>query len=232
MLRINLDAIIDNTTHSWRLDLIFEILLPIDIDRIKLIPLSTTGTPDERIWAAAEDGIFRVRDMYALALSAQNETSSSNGNDPIWKKIWSLHIHPKAKLFLWRALWDILPHGSNLTEKGIDIQGKCQTCGATETNIHALRDCSWVLQVWAKIFNVLDTPVRISFREWIAGMMDQKSQKEMEMISVSAWQIWGARNDLLFEKICHPSCVIRELLIFSWKCKVVPSESEFSHGKC
>lgn len=110
-------SIMDGENHSWRLDLISEVFFPVDVDRINYIPLCSFKVVDERVWTASDDGIFRVKDAYSLALSSSSNASSSNGFDPLWKKMWSLNIPPKPKLFLWRAAWDILPHGVNLREK-------------------------------------------------------------------------------------------------------------------
>lgn len=154
---------------------------PVDVERIKIIPVSNSGCADERVWIASEDGVFRVRDMYALAIRNQCETSSSNGDDTIWKNIWKLHVPPKAKLFLWRASWDILPHGINLGIKGIESVGYCQRCGSQETNSHVLKDCSWVKQVWVKLMSLSDIPQQGSFREWLGKIFEQKNQKEDEL---------------------------------------------------
>ena len=70
------------------------------------------------------------------------------GPDPIGKVIWNLHIPPKAKIFLWQALSDILPHGVNLRKKGIEGVGQCVWCGVLENNLHVLRDCPWAQKVW------------------------------------------------------------------------------------
>lgn len=77
------DAILDNVDHCWKVDLLTDILFPIDVDRILQIPVSTSGGTDERIWTASEDAVFRVRDAYNLALKADDRASSSNGSDPI-----------------------------------------------------------------------------------------------------------------------------------------------------
>lgn len=64
------DALMDVDNHKWRTEVISEVLFPNDMDRILQIPISTNGSPDMRVWAANEDGIFRVRDAYSLALRA------------------------------------------------------------------------------------------------------------------------------------------------------------------
>ena len=137
------ETFMDKDNLVWR-DVMKEILLPMDVDRIMQIPISSSGGNDERIWAVCEDGIFRVHDAYNLALRANEGASSSNGRDSLWQKMWKLHIPPKAKIFLWRTAWDILPHGTNLSKKGIINVEKCQRCGMAENNSHVLKDCYWV----------------------------------------------------------------------------------------
>lgn len=210
------DALIDGVNHRWRLDLISEIFFPIDLERITSVPISTVGSPDERAWVAAEDGVFRVKDMYALALGTLIESSSSNGSDPIWKKLWNLNVHPKAKNYLWRAAWDILPHGSNLRKKGIDHKGKCQRCGLSENNTHVLRDCSWSKQVWNRLVNVNDLPQHTTFREWLAAMMEQENHQAVELFCVCAWQIWRRETTFCLRKsMSLLICAIKGLLTYS-----------------
>lgn len=78
---------------------------------------------------------------YKLTLKGNNDTLSSSENDPIWSRLWKLQIPPKAKIFLWRATWDILPHGANLQRKGITNVEKRQRCGMIKTDFHVLKDC-------------------------------------------------------------------------------------------
>lgn len=153
------------------------------------------------MWVGSEDGVFRVKDAYSLALRAQIEEAHSNGADPIWKYLWKLRIHPKARMFLWRAVWDILPHGSNLSRKGIENVDKCTRCGLLETNSHVLKDCKWAQEVWQQVMNSSDIPQQLSFREWFGMMMERKTHAEVELFAMCAWQIWSARNDLCFNKV-------------------------------
>lgn len=115
--------------------------------------------------------------------------------------MWNLQIHPKAKMFLWRAARDILPHGSNLSRKGIENVGKCERCGLLETNSHVLKDCQWARDMWQNVMDVADIPHQVTFREWIGTITERRKQYEVEIFAVCAWQIWCARNDLCFEKI-------------------------------
>lgn len=75
------DAFLNKDNLLWRVDVMKDILLPIDVERIVQIPISSSGGNDEHIWAASEDGMFRVCDVYNLALPANEETFSSNGRE-------------------------------------------------------------------------------------------------------------------------------------------------------
>lgn len=195
------DKLMDSSNHMWCPDIVNEVLFPIDAERVMNIPISSTGVPDMRVWIASTDGLFRVKDAYSLALNAQFDTSSSNGSDPMWNKLWSLKIQPKAKVFLWRAAWDILPHGHNLRKKGVENVGSCGRCGMLETNSHVLKDCLWARNLWKQVMNLSDIPTHGSFRDWLGSIMSNRSIQEVELFRVCAWQIWCARNDLCFEKL-------------------------------
>ncbi|KAL2931098.1 Tritrans polycis-undecaprenyl-diphosphate synthase, partial [Bienertia sinuspersici] len=73
---------IDPINRIWRTDLLREILLPMDVERIQNIPLWSTIQTDERYWNASKDGIFRVKDSYHVATEEINDDSSSIGFDP------------------------------------------------------------------------------------------------------------------------------------------------------
>ena len=49
---------------------------------------------------------------------------------------------------MWCACWDIIPHGANLSKKGIKEFLCCPRCGKEESLFHLLQDCSWVHDVW------------------------------------------------------------------------------------
>lgn len=135
-------SLIDRDRFCWRMDIINEVFLQVDVERISEVLISTSNPSDTRIWAASDYGLFRVRDAYALALRSQSFASSSNGSDPTWRKLCRLHIHPKAKAFLWRAAWDILSQGANLGKKGFVKVDRCKRCGMLENNTHVLLNCS------------------------------------------------------------------------------------------
>lgn len=52
------DALMDQTNRHWRTDIIADVFLLIDADRISQIPISIENQADRRIWVASSDGVF------------------------------------------------------------------------------------------------------------------------------------------------------------------------------
>lgn len=88
---------IDPIRKCWRMDVLREVFLPINVERICNIPLSSRLPNDEMYWSGSSDGVYRVSDAYKLAIK-ENFASSSRGHDFIWKRIWQLNVPPKVKL--------------------------------------------------------------------------------------------------------------------------------------
>lgn len=115
-----------------------------DVDRILSIPVSNCDRDDSRVWYKNNEGTFKVKEAYRVAMDMDDNASGSNGIDPIWKQMWRLNIPPKAKIFLWCALWDIIPHLGYLQRKRVVEVARCPRCGAYESTLHVFIDCSWV----------------------------------------------------------------------------------------
>lgn len=196
----NVASLIDFNNKCWRMEVINEVFLRVDVEHIRKVPISTTMAPDARVWAASVDGVFCVRVAYSLALDSQEVVSCSSECDRVWMMIWSLPIPPKAKISLWRASWDILPLGANLWKKVIKDAELCRRCGLLEGNNHILMECSWPKSVWANTNVAIPGLLYSTFRELLGAMCHHKQEEEISLIGVCAWQIWCARNDLYFEK--------------------------------
>lgn len=223
----SVDALIDRANDSWKFNLLSEVFLPVDVDRIVRTPFGSSSSSDERVWAYSEDGKFRVRDLYLLTLRSHSYASSSEGHDSIWSKLWKLKIHPKAKVFLWRAAWDILPHGANLRKKGIpnvENEGLCKRCGALESGGNVLFFFPWAKQVWSNGLGVLDISRFPNFRELLGFLTESKTKEEVELLCMCAWQIWCARNDFYFEKI-----IVSPELCYKRACDMLHEFRKASH---
>lgn len=65
------------------------------------------------------------------------------------KNIWSHNVPNKIKHFLWRICSDSLSTQLNLFKRKIASSSICTLCqSASETIVHALRDCGNVKGIW------------------------------------------------------------------------------------
>ena len=99
--------LIDPAMREWDEQLIRDNFWSIDADRILQIPIFHQLTEDFVAWHLTKNGRFSVRSAYYK----QWEDTYINGNStmfgiggssphPIWKKLWSLKVPGKVKIFL------------------------------------------------------------------------------------------------------------------------------------
>ena len=79
---------------AWRLDLLQQHFLPVDVDAITRIRTSPRVPDDVIAWAPEKSGVFSVRLAYRFAMdererpSASASSRASDGRRAIWKTIW------------------------------------------------------------------------------------------------------------------------------------------------
>ncbi|XP_018820941.2 uncharacterized protein LOC108991215 [Juglans regia] len=127
--------------------------------------------------------------------------------------MWSMNVPAATKLFVWRAVSDLLPTRKNLWKKKIVEDPLCPICNLNEETIsHVMWSCPATVDVWG------DTRSPIS--KWPSGdcnfeqkwldlcrVMDQES---MEKVAVIMRGIWYRRNKYVFEnKFWRPGNVVQ-----------------------
>ncbi|KAF5441933.1 hypothetical protein F2P56_037100 [Juglans regia] len=142
----------------------------------------------------------------------QGDGSKIEKSDAVWKQLWGLEVPAVVKMFLWKALNNILPTKSNLFKKKIADCPLCPICGSSEESmIHILWNCISATDVWAKN----NSPVKkwaneeVDFMSlWIKMIHDLK-REELEWKVVVMRRIWLKRNRFIFEnKFYNPKQVI------------------------
>ncbi|KAL0314689.1 UNVERIFIED_CONTAM: hypothetical protein Sangu_2313300 [Sesamum angustifolium] len=107
---------------------------------------------DLLVWHYSPNGLFSVRSAYHLALSLTSSAGFSNDRwcRNSWRAVWQAHVPNKVKLFLWRAIRDILPTARNLRRRLSHEAVSCPFCDfSDESPIHMLLRCLFERQVWA-----------------------------------------------------------------------------------
>ncbi|KAK3226415.1 hypothetical protein Dsin_006277 [Dipteronia sinensis] len=127
--RISVSDLIDSP-GKWNEPLIKRYFLPQEAELILSIPLSVHQKRDSVLWHFDRKGSFTVKSAYRVAISAirSYEASCSSGPHPWWKKLWSLPLPNKIKIFCWRVCRNILPTKDLLYRRGIIDSALCMFC--------------------------------------------------------------------------------------------------------
>ncbi|XP_042992296.1 uncharacterized protein LOC122318762 [Carya illinoinensis] len=143
----------------------------------------------------------------------KGENLGRREGDKRWQSIWDLNIQGKVKLFMWRAVKDLLATRSNLVMRRIIDNSKCPICKVDEETIsHALWSYPAAADVWAESLKVTqkwkseETDLLVFWEK----MMEKTSREELEEIVMVMRSIWVRRNNFIFEgKFASPSQVIK-----------------------
>ncbi|XP_038708505.1 uncharacterized protein LOC120003559 [Tripterygium wilfordii] len=215
---ILVEFLIDWTTGWWDASLIKEIF---DVDTARMIMSQPLGSPhvqDSIFWNGTEHGNYTVRSGYFHALDIRRRESAccseplANPLDSVWTHIWSLVVPPSTRVFLWRAVHDILPNFSQLHRRQICDSSVCPLCKSAEESVmHSLWECPAAKDVFSmslKKLQKMDSIFQGSFAQfWIASSAVLSSH-EVATLAITMRLIWLRRNKFVHEgTLTHPTQV-------------------------
>ncbi|XP_019173395.1 PREDICTED: uncharacterized protein LOC109168969 [Ipomoea nil] len=188
--------LVDNATNGWNNDLLDELFAPRDVMLIKQLPVSLDCN-DDWFWERDLRGCYSVKDGY-------RRMGEVNGPClPVWRNLWSLQVPPRWRIFMCRALSDILPTLDNLINRRIELINVCPACGLEEENImHALCSCSYASQVWNFSQLLIPSFDGRSFRQWtelwLRNSITYNSEAQGRICGL-LYDIWTARNEAVWD---------------------------------
>lgn len=80
-----------------------------DAEVILKFRLSVNPRVESLLWHCDKNGLLTVKNAYRLALSTMEQPSCSIGPLGWWKRLWSLRLPSKVRIFCWKACRGILP---------------------------------------------------------------------------------------------------------------------------
>ncbi|XP_019190289.1 PREDICTED: uncharacterized protein LOC109184707 [Ipomoea nil] len=116
--------LIDAHTGSWNGDYLHQVFNSRDAMLISQLPVSM-DYEDMWYWEGDLRGCYSVKDGYRRLGFINSQPSS------VWNNVWKLQVPPKWKVFLWRALSNILPSLDNLINRRVDLINICPSCGVS-----------------------------------------------------------------------------------------------------
>ncbi|KAL0416512.1 UNVERIFIED_CONTAM: hypothetical protein Slati_3483100 [Sesamum latifolium] len=169
--------------REWNIRVISSLFWPEDKDLILQLPLS---------WGA-----------HILSLGSRASSSVGRWDSRLWRVLWQANIPNKVKIFMWRAICNILPTASNLAKRMPLASVGCPLCALVdETPIHSLLYCSFARQVWALSgiqWSVIDSHI-MSVEDWFFGLVEKVASSDLHLVVMISWTIWWSRNLKLAHK--------------------------------
>ena len=201
-------SLINPMTRWWKRGVVCALFLPFEADTILKIPLCYNLPEDKLIWIGNKRGDFTVKSAYFVAIKildsrVEGECSSGDPNAQIWRKIWSLKLLGKIKIFSWRACVDGLPMLTNMAAKGVQTSCTCPICDEEpESLVYALISCDFALSVWSLW---QDCPINLllktkNFNNLVLQLCSSSSALNLELFFAISWSIWYNRNKLLHDE--------------------------------
>ncbi|KAG2250270.1 hypothetical protein Bca52824_080406 [Brassica carinata] len=189
-------------TNKWNLEEIRRII-PQYEDFILHIKTSSTQSPDTMVWLKEKSGEYSTKTGYGLGMVVDRPTLVAN--EPVhWlKDIWNVNTSPKLKDFIWRVVKKAIPVSSNLERRGVP-RFNCKKCGGYEDDMHVFLSCSIAEEVWSLIPITQGPGSSISS---VPELIKQgKQYVPLPPTGLNAplwpwvmWNLWKARNKLVFE---------------------------------
>ena len=152
------------------------------------------------------------------ALCEEENNEEALGSDDassisFWGNIWKLRVSNKVRIFLWHAFSEALPTKLNLQKRKVLDNLSCSLCQtATESTLHALWGCEYLLPVWDIAFYGVrrDFPQLASFSDLVS--ITSQESRNLELFAMVAWSIWLRRNKLHCNE---PSLPINKIFDFA-----------------
>ncbi|XP_019172490.1 PREDICTED: uncharacterized protein LOC109167594 [Ipomoea nil] len=205
--------LIDNATNGWNNELLDELFAPRDVLLNKQLPVSL-DCDDDWFWGRDLRGCYSVKDGY-------RRLGEVNGPClPVWGNLWSLQVPPRWRIFMWRALSDILPTLDNLINRRVELINICPVCGMEEETImHVLCSCSFSSQVWNFSQLLIPSFDGRSFRQWtdlwLGNSLTYSSEAQGRICGL-LYDIWIARNEAVWDGCLPMPCVVVRRFTTKW----------------
>ncbi|KAF7802727.1 uncharacterized protein G2W53_041838 [Senna tora] len=183
--------------RRWRLEFMQQYFSADEITTRTMLPQNARRRDDRWTWSLTTHGGFSVKTAYHANHAATNTLDTDVDYSNVWRLIWKMNTLPSTKLFLWRAVKNILPTIEALCRCGMEINENCSLCNAEmEFVFHALIGCEQVRSFWAStgLPFILEGDDDVGFKDWLNSAITQWDSKSVDLFAMAAQKIWERRN--------------------------------------
>ncbi|XP_015386698.1 uncharacterized protein LOC107177439 [Citrus sinensis] len=173
-------------------------------------------------------GLYTIRSCYRLLNNYVNAPSSG-----IWRKIWSLEVPSKVKVFLWRAAQNVLPTTDNLIWKRVEVMPICSLCNQQkETVVHALVNYVFAQTCWLTSSLGLIGP-QPSFLNWLELVFSCCNKEMCNLVAMICWRIWYRKNEKVWNnKVCSVRHVLNSAGNYLFQWQTARQKSDVNNATC
>lgn len=172
--------LIDQNSRGWDVRKVRDLIDHSFVLQVLQTPMRWTDGEDSLIWPHTKTGEYSVKSGYHIIRRMKQPedstaSSSSRIDKRVWKVIWQINILQKIKIFLWKAVQNIIPVRENLAKRRVVNSGLCPLCEqGNETMEHALLLCQWTRPIWfGSQIQCVPDPMRItSLANWFLEKID------------------------------------------------------------
>ncbi|KAF5207550.1 hypothetical protein FRX31_002861 [Thalictrum thalictroides] len=134
-----------SNSTSWNIPLLNQLFTSCISNHIQNIAILGPNRKDELKWMGTKIGIFSVKSMYTLLRTIDLTTPILARTN---LKIWKVHAIPRAILFTWKCINNVVPTRSRIGRFVPIPSTMCRMCNQNEeTILHMLLECPFIHSV-------------------------------------------------------------------------------------
>ena len=207
-----MEVLFDQSTRSWKLDMVDHVFVEANADAIKSIPLSSSPQQDTLMWPFTPMGQYFVKSGYRFLQESEVSDQVPVTNFGFWRDLWSLEVPSKVKNFVWRACREALPTKANFCRRKVITATIYENCMVMmEDCSHAIFFCSELQEAWT-------TDPQWSWLATMGGktMLDIfkhafREDRDPSLLAFMAWTIWYRQSQVRFKEVACPLNCIDQL---------------------
>ena len=201
-----LSELINPVTGWWDEGLINQTFCSEDANLILQVQINELAE-DQLAWHYDKKGIFSVKSAYRVTMDSEarkmrrglQTSSNSFANTRVfnWKKIWSIPLPNKIRLFIWRMAHHSLPLRMKLIRRGMDVSPKCPICyRIDEDGGHCFFKCKKVKEIWRalQLEDIRVSLLTCSNPQDVIEEIFKLQEEHSTKIFILLWIWWFERN--------------------------------------
>ncbi|CAN1848775.1 Putative ribonuclease H protein At1g65750 [Linum perenne] len=166
---------------------------------------------DDLIWGPDQNGQFSIKSAYEVLA-----TTRTKENGLLWKTVWNWSGPNHVRFFLWLTAHNRLLTNGERKRRHLADDDLCNHCkSAPEDALHVLRECPFARKLWISILppDHLPTFFTGNLHDWL--LRELKDKELGQLVGITSWLLWKARNEAIFEKVFVTSDQLR-LRVLHW----------------